>query len=174
MKLNWWFWEKVFILAFTMNQIEKLNRIVRKDLANRTKQRNVCDLQCFENFRLFMFLSLSFRIPSFAHIPLLFRAFAFFSSRLCRTRWSGPWDKEYTSGMSSLTSRLPRPFDEHFFEHLEPGSVPLHTITWQWTNTNGWSAMNLKASRLNRCALTEGAAWYFAVLSFGHLINAKS
>ena len=29
--------------------------------------------------------------------------------------------------------------------------------------------MNLKASRLNRCALTEGAEWYFTVTSFGHL-----
>ena len=29
--------------------------------------------------------------------------------------------------------------------------------------------MNLKASRLNRCALDEGAEWYFTVTSFGHL-----
>ena len=86
---------------------------------------------------------------------------------------SGFWDLS-TSDMWSLTSRLPRPFDGHFFEHLEPGSVPLHTITWQWTNTNGWSAMNLKASTLNRWALTEDAAWYLTVLSFGYLIKAKS
>ena len=169
-----WFWEKILIQAST--QIEKLNRIERKDLANKTKQIrfiwNVCNLQCFEHFILFMLFI--FRIPSSAYIPVLFKAFAFCSSRLCRARWSGPCDKEYTSDMWSLTSRLPRPFDGHFFEHLEPGSVPLHTITWQWTNTNGWSAMNLKASRLNRCALTEGAAWYFTVLSFAHLINEKS
>ena len=120
------------------------------------------------------YLSLRFRIPRLAYIPLLFRPFALFSSRLCRARWSGPWDKEYTPDMWSLTSRLPRPLDGHFLEHLEPGSVPLHTITWQWTNTNGWSAMNLKASRLNRCALTKGAAWYFTVLSIGHLKNVKS
>ena len=151
---------------------------MREDLAIRTTQKNfiwnVCNLQCLENFSIFMLFILDFRIPSLGYIPLLFREFALFSSRLCRTRWSGPFDKEYTSDMWSLTSRLPRPFDGHFFEHLEPGSVPLHTITWQWTNTNGWSAMNLKASRLNRCALSEGATWYFTVLSFGHLINAKS
>ena len=127
-----------------------------------------------KNLEYLCCLSWSLRIPSLAYIPLLFGAFALCSSRFCRARWSGPCDKEYTSDMWSLTSRLPRPFDGHFFEHWKPGSVPLHTITWQWTNTNGWSAMNLKASRLNRCALAEGAAWYFTVLSLGHLINAKS
>ena len=34
--------------------------------------------------------------------------------------------------------------------------------------------MNLKASRLNRWALTEGAAWYFTVMSFGHLREINS
>jgi len=29
--------------------------------------------------------------------------------------------------------------------------------------------MNLKASRLKRWALAEGAEWYFTVASFGHL-----
>ncbi len=103
------------------------------------------------------------------YLPLLTRTFSRFSSRFPRARWSGPWAKEYTSVTWSLTARLPRPLDGHFFAHWESGSVALHTVTWQWTNTNGWSAMNLKASRLNRCALTDGAEWYFTVTSFGHL-----
>ncbi len=33
--------------------------------------------------------------------------------------------------------------------------------------------MNLKAFRLNRCALTEGAKWYSTVSSLGHLKREK-
>ena len=82
------------------------------------------------------------------NLPLL-SAILFLSSLFSRVRWSGPWAKAYMlSVICSFTSRLPRPLNGHFLLHLELGSVALHMITWQWTNTNGWSAMNLKASRL--------------------------
>lgn len=88
--------------------------------------------------------------------------------------WSRPWTRECTSPLTwSLESRLPRPPAEHFFAHLEPGSVALHKSTWRWTKTNGWSAMNLKASKLNRLALTEGVEWQLTVASFGHLSVIK-
>ena len=104
------------------------------------------------------------------NIPLVSKPVPRFSSRFPREWWSGPWAKEYTSLVTWLfTSRLRRLPDGHFVAHLEPGSVALHTITWQWINTNGWSAMNLKASRLNRWALVEGAEWYFIVMSLGQL-----
>ena len=66
-------WEQIFIQATTMNQTEELHRIVRKDLAKKTKQKhfiwkicylrnlwNICDLRRFENFRLFMLFILKF------------------------------------------------------------------------------------------------------------------
>ena len=105
----------------------------------------------------------------YVYIPILSRSLACFSTRFLRARWSGPWDKEKASVTCALASRLPRPPDEQLLMHLEFGSVALHTTTWQWTKTNGWSAMNLKASRLKRWTLTEGAERYFMVKSFGHL-----
>ena len=90
--------------------------------------------------------------------------------RLSRAaRWRGPSAKKYVSVTWSCTSRFPRPLGGHLFTHWESGSVELHTITWQWTNTEGWSAMNLKASKLNRCELVEGEEWYWTVSSVGHL-----
>ena len=106
----------------------------------------------------------------YIHLPLLSAVLSLFSSRFSRASWSGPWAKEYTASVTwSLTSRLPRPLDGHFLTHSELGLLALHTITWQWTNTNGWSAMNLKASKLNRWALTEDEEWYLTVTSLGHL-----
>ena len=104
------------------------------------------------------------------YLQFLAKAFSFFLSRLPPARWIGPWAKEYTSSITwSLTTRLPRPLDGHFFAHCEAGFVALHTITWQCTNTNGLSAMNLKASKLNHWALDEGPEKYFTVTSFGNL-----
>ena len=106
------------------------------------------------------------------YLPFLAKAFSFFLSRLPPARWIGPWAKECTSSITwSLTTRLPLPLDGHIFAHCEAGFVALHTITWQCTNTNGWSAMNLKASRLNRWALDEGPEIEELNL---HLISKKS
>ena len=106
---------------------------------------------------------------SLCYIPFVLKLFARFSTRLLRARWRGPSAKKYLSVIWPPAARFPRPLEGHFCTHWESGSVALHTVTWQWTNTNGWPAINLKASRLNRWALTDGAEWYCTVTSLGHL-----
>ena len=102
-------------------------------------------------------------ISKFAYLPffsLMAPPLLFFFSFFSLTRRSGPWTKEYAASISwSLTWRLPRLPAGHFFAHWESGSVALHTITWQWTNTNESVPMNLAVSRLNRWKLIEGAGW---------------
>ena len=94
------------------------------------------------------------------------------SSRFSRSpaRRRGPWDTEYTSLiMWPSTERFFRSLIGQGLAHWEVGSVALQIITWQWTKTSGWSAINLKASRKNRWALGEGEGRSFTVSSTGHL-----
>ena len=114
-------------------------------------------------------ISNNFWTLSLCYIPFFLKLFARFSSRLLRARWRGPSAKKYVSVIWPPAARFPRPLEGHFCTHWESGSVALHTVTWQWTNTNGWPAINLKASRLNRWALTDGEEWYCTVTSLGHL-----
>ena len=104
------------------------------------------------------------------YLLLLSKTIELVSSRFSRARRRGPWDTEYTSSIMWRSSeRFFRSLIGQGLAHWEVGSVALQIITWQWTKTSGWSAINLKASRKNRWALGEGEGRSFTVSSTGHL-----
>ena len=81
-------------------------------------------------------------------LPCTFPWFAFISSP-SSSIVRGPWARGY-SLISLLTSRLFLVPLMHPWSHLEIGFPASHILIWQWTNTNGWSVMNLNPSVVNR------------------------
>ena len=101
-------------------------------------------------------------------VPFLFDLFLEFISVASLAIVRGPCASGYNLS-SSLTSRLNLASLIHPCAHLDPGLLASHILIWQWTNTNGWSAMNLKASVLKRSTPTFCDCMVMVVSSTGQL-----
>ena len=105
-------------------------------------------------------------------VPFLFDLSLDFISAASLAIVRGPCASGYNLS-SSLTSRLNLPSLIHPCAHLDPGLLASHILIWQWTNTNGWSAMNLNASVLKRSTPTFCDCMVMVVLSTGQLKDRK-
>ena len=101
-------------------------------------------------------------------VPFLFDLFLDFISVASLAIVRGPCASGYKLS-SSLTSRLNLASLIHPCAHLDPGLLASHILIWQWTNTNGWSAMNLNASVLKRFTPTVCDCMVMVVSSTGQL-----